>query len=118
MLDKFDRQCVTHRDHERGLPPVRRDRNGEDAPACYQIGKPTVPWPCQRTECLGHTRTELVTHFPNSRSLSLLLSALFRPIRPRRPTLRATMDSGGQVPGGAPQGSPITKNTKRTHFPP
>src|ERR1035441_794721 len=63
-------------------------------------------------------RTELVTHFPNSRSLSLLLSALFRPIRPRRPTLRATMDSGGQVPGGAPQGSPITKNTKRTHFPP
>ena len=33
------------------------------------------------------------THFPNSRSLSPLLSTSFRPIRPGRPTLRATMDS-------------------------
>src|ERR1035438_229687 len=35
------------------------------------------------------------THFPNSRSLSRLLSAPFRPIRPGRPTLRATMKPGG-----------------------
>src|ERR1019366_3340639 len=33
-----------------------------------------------------------LTHFPNSRSLSPLLSTPIRPIRPFRPTLRATMD--------------------------
>ena len=68
-----DRRGVTHRDHKRGLPPVRRDRNGEGCPGALRdrqtaiATSPTAPWPCRRTECLGKVHDDSLAKFAAAR---------------------------------------------------